>query len=271
MPLYERTSILVSLTLLGLAAYFLIELPSRAIELTLFGSPLTLLVSQRWLMALLLGGLAATGTSAIVHAHPALPGRASGYYALTFWVLPGLLVILATLWLPWLASDPVWWAGGLVITGLLLWFVVLGEYHTIDPRDPHYELAHLWLNLVAYGVAFGFFVVIYQTRDRSAISATEVLLVSGLLAASLLRAGPAQAGRTWLFAGMVALALSQSTWALNFWRVLPPTAGLWLLLVFYLFTGLAQQQLLGRLTRRALAEFAAIAAVGLFVILRYAP
>ena len=270
MPIYERASILVSLTLLGLVAYFLIELPSRAIELMLFGSPLTLMVSQRWLMALLLGGLAATGASAVVHAHPALPRRAPGYYALTFWVLPGLLVILATLWLPWLASAPIGWAAGLVATGLLLWFVVLAEYHTIDSRDPWYELTHLWLNLVAYGVTFGFFVIIYQARDRSALSATEVLLVSGLLAASLLRAGPAQAGRTWLFAGMVALALGQSTWALNFWRVLPLTAGLWLLLVFYLFTGLAQQQMLGRLTRRALAEFAVVAAAGLFVILRYA-
>jgi hypothetical protein len=33
---------------------------------------------------------------------------------------------------------------------------------------------------------------------------------------------------------------------------------------------MAQQQLLGRLTRRALAEFAAVAAVGLCAILLYA-
>jgi Protein of unknown function (DUF5656) len=271
MTVYERTSLLVSLTLLGLVALFLIELPSRAIELTLFGSPLTLTVSQTWLMALLLGGLAATGTSAIVHTHPALTRRAPGYYVVTFWVLPGLLVILATLWLPWLVSALVWWTAGLAITGLLLWFVVLAEYHTLDPRDPHYEVAHLWLNLVTYVVAFGFFVVIYQTRDRSALSATEVMLVSGLLAGSLLRAGPTQAGRTWLFAAMVAAVLGQGTWALNYWRALPSTAGLWLLLVFYLLTGMAQQQLLGRLTRRALAEFAAVATVGLCAILLYAP
>jgi hypothetical protein len=270
MPIYERTSILVSLTLLGLAAYFLIQLPSRAIELTPFGSPLTLVVSQRWLMALLLGGLAATGTNAVVRAHPSLPRRVSGY-ALTFCVLPGTLIILATLWLPLLAPTLSSWAVGMGTTGVLLWFVVLAEYHTIDPRDPRYELARLWLNLVSYGVAFGFFVIIYQTRARSLLSATEVLLVSGLLAASLLRAGPAQVGHTWLFAGIGALVLSQSTWALNFWRISPLTAGLWLLLIFYLFTGLAQQQLLGRLTRRALIEFAAIAAIGLFIIFRYAP
>jgi len=270
MPIYERISALVSLTLLGLVAYFLIDLPSRAIELTLWGSPLTLTVSQWWLMALLLGGLAAAGARDVVYTHPGLPRRASEY-ALTFWVLPGLLVILATLWLPLLATALGWWLVGLGATGTLLWLVVLAEYHTIDPRDPQYELARLWLSLVAYGVAFGFCVAIYQTRARSILSATEVLLVSGLLAASLLRAGPVQARRGWLLAGIAALVMGQSMWSLNYWRIPPLTAGLWLLLIFYVFTGLAQQHLLGRLTRRALIEFAAVAAVGIFVIWRYAP
>jgi len=270
MPIYERISAVVSLTLLGLVAYFLIELPSRAIELMVWGSPLTLVVSQWWLLALLLGGLAATGARSVVHTHPDLPRRASAY-AVAFWILPGLLAILATLWLSLLVSSLEWWLAGIAITGVLLWFVILAEYHTIDPRDPQYELGRIWLNLVTYSVAFGFFVVIYQTRARSILSATEILVVSGLLAGSLLRAGPAQTGRTWLFAGIVALVMGQCTWALNLWRVPPLTAGLWLLLIFYLFTGLSQQQLLGRLTRRALIEFVIIAAIGLFVILRFAP
>ncbi len=269
MPIYERISATVSLTMLGLFTYFLVELPSRTIELTLLGSPLTLMVSQWWLMAVLLGGLAATGTRAVVYAHPELPRHISEY-VLSFWVLPGLLVILATLWLARLAPSLSWWLVGTTVTGVVLWFVVLAEYHTIDPRDPRYELARLWLSLAAYITAFGFFVIIYETRARSILTATEVMLVSGLLAVSLLRAGPAQAGHTWLFAGVVALLLWQSMWALNFWRVSPLAAGLWLLLIFYLFSGLAQQQLLGRLTRRALFEFAAVVAVGLFVLFRYA-
>jgi hypothetical protein len=270
MPIYERISATVSLTMLGLITYFLIELPTRALELTLWGTPLTLVVSRRWLMALLLGGLAATGTRAVVYAHPALPRRSSEY-ALAFWVLPGLLVILATLWLSRLVPSLTGWLAGIGITSIALWFVVLAEYHTIDARDPRYELAHLWLNLVTYAIAFGFGVVIYQGRERSILSATEVMLVSGLLAVSLLRAGPAQASRTWLFAGITALLMAQSTWALNFWRITPLTAGLWLLLIFYLITGLAQQHLLGSLTRRALLEFAAVSLVGLFVLLRFAP
>ncbi len=270
MTIYERISALVSLTLLGLVAYSLFELPSRAIEVAPFGIPLTVLASQWWLMALLLGALAATGTRAVVYAHPELRREASGYN-LAFWMLPGLLVILASLWLYLLAPTLGWWLTGVGATGVLLWFVVLAEYHTVDPRDSWYEPARLWLSVISYAVAFGFFTLIYQTRARGITSATEVILVSALLAASLLRAGPAQAGRTWLFAGVAALVLGQSAWALNYWRISPLSAGLWLMLIFYVFTGLAQQQLLGGLTRRALVEFAAVGVIGSLAIWRFAP
>jgi hypothetical protein len=269
MPFYERISLVVSVTLLGLVVYFLIELPNRAVELTLLGSPLTLVISQRWLMALLLGGLAATGSSAIVHTHPLLPPRGTGY-SLAFWLLPALLMILTTLALPLLVVNLEGWMAGIGITGTLMWLVMLAEYHTIDPRDRWFELSHFWLNLVGHGVAFGFFVIIYQARSRSLLSASGVALVSGLLAASLLRAGPAQTGRTWLFAGISALVMAQSTWALNYWRVPPLMAGFGLLLLFYLFIGLAQQHLLGRLSHRALIEFGGVIALGLLAFLRFA-
>lgn len=267
--IYERISLVVSFTLLGLIAYFLIELPNRTVELILFGTPLSLVVSQRWLIALLLGGLAATGTSAVVHAHPSLTHRSSGY-PLTFWLLPTLFIILVTLVLPSIVVNLNWWMAGIGLTGLLLWFVVLAEYHTIDARDRWYELSHTWLSLIAYCVAFGFFLVIYQARTRSILSASGMMLISSLLAASLLRAGPAQTRRTWLFAGVTGLVTAQCTWALNYWRLPPLMAAFGLLLLFYLFVGLPQQQLLGRLTRRVLLEFAIVMVVGLLTFLRLA-
>ena len=270
MLIYERISLVVSFTLLGLVVYFLIQLPNRAVELMLLGSPLTLVVSQRWLMALLLGGLVATGTSTIVHVHPRLLRWVSGY-SLAFWLLPALLIILVVSLIPLFAFSLQWWMVAITITGTLLWFTILAEYHTIDPGDRWYGLSHFWLNIVGYCVAFGFFVVIYQTRARGLLSATGVLLVSGLLALPLLRAGPDQAGRTWLFAVVTALVMGQSTWALNYWRTPPLTAAFWLLLIFYLFVGMAQQHLLGQLTRRALIEFATVTLAGLLAILWFAP
>jgi hypothetical protein len=269
--LYERISSVVSFTLLGVVAYFLIQLPNRVIELTFVGTPLTLVVSQRWLMALLLGGLAGTGTSAVVREHPRFVERRLSGYLLAFMVLPTLLTILVVLVLPLFTPNLAWWVAGILASGLLLWFTVLAEYHIADPRDHWYELSHFWLNLVGFGVAFGFFVLIYGTRARSILSATGVSFIGGALAVSLLRAGPDQIGRTWLFAAITALAMGQSTWVLNYWRVSPLTAGFWLLLIFYVFIGLAQQQLLGRLTRRALIEFASVTLLGLLVIARFAP
>ncbi|MGC8878540.1 MAG: hypothetical protein ACP5R2_04900 [Anaerolineae bacterium] len=270
MALYERISQVVSFTLLGLVIYFIIELPTRTIELVFLGTPLTLTVSQRWLMALLVGGLAGTGSAMVASAHPSMAPHRSGYLQ-TFMLLPALLVILIILVLPLLVTDILWWVAGIWFSGCLLWLTILAEYHTIDPRDRWYELSHFWLNLVGFGVAFGFFVLIYQTRMRSIVTGTAMALVGGLLAAALLRTGPEQTGRTWLYAGVNALVMAQAIWAFNYWRIAPLTAGFWLLLIFYLFVGLAQQQILGRLTRQALIEFASIAAIGLIAIMTFAP
>ncbi len=266
MALYERISQVVSFTLLGLVASSLIELPTRTIELIFLGTPLTLVISQRWLMALLVGGLAGTGSAIVTGAHPLMPRHRSGYLQ-TFMLLPALLIILVIFVLPLLVVDVLWWILGIFVTGCLLWATVLAEYHTIDPRDRWYEISHFWLNLIGFGVAFGFFVLIYQTRARSIVTGTGTALIGGLLAASLLRAGPEQTGRTWLYAGVNALVMAQATWAFNYWRIPPLAAGFWLLLIFYFFVGLAQQQILGRLTRRALVEFASVVAIGLAAIL----
>ncbi len=269
MSVYERISMVVSLIMLGLLAYLLIELPTRAVELTLFGSPLTLLVSERWLMALLLGGLAGTGTRAIIRSRAgSLPTATTN--SLSYWLLPALLVIVTTLVLPWLAVTVLWWTITISVAGLVLWFTMLAEYHVLEANDRWSAASQIWLNLIGYSVAFGFFFTIYQSRSRSLLSATGIMLVTGLLALSQLRTG-AKPGRAWLYAGIVALVLGQSTWALNYWRIPSLTASLWLLLLYYLFTGLGQQHLLGRLNRRALIEFLSVTVIGLIVLFQVVP
>jgi len=57
----------------------------------------------------------------------------------------------------------------------------------------------------------------------------------------------------------------------DYWRISGITGGLILLLGFYVATGLASQQLQGRLTRRVLVEYALVALVGLVVLLRFGP
>lgn len=264
MLVYERVSVVVSLTLIGLALYFVLAFPAQTATFTIFGSPLTLVSPQQWLVALLLGGLAMAGSDAVMRLHPALPSRRVSY-VVTFWMLPGLLVILATQTLGW-APTPIIWAIGLVGVGLLLWLTILAEFQQVAPAVARHRWPYLWQQFIGYAVALLFFVIIYRTRSRSALSATGIMLVSGMIALALLRHRRELIGKTWLFAAVIALSLGQITWALNYWRISALTAGLLLLLIFYVLIGLAQQQLLGKLSRRAMWEFGSVTVVALLVI-----
>ena len=269
MPVYERISAVVSVTLIGLALYFVIEFPIQTTSLMLFDSPLAIESPRRWLMTLLLGGLAMAGMDAVIRGHPTLPTQRLSYLA-TFWLLPGLLVILATQTLD-LAPTPVAWAAALAGVGLLLWVTMLAEFQQVSFDVAARRASHLWRQFMGYAIALALFVIIYQARSRSALSATGILLVSGMTALALLRQTPALISKTWLFAAIIGLSLGQITWALNYWQVTALNAGLFLLLIFHILIGLAQQQLLGSLSRRVVWEFGIIAAVALLVIFNFSP
>jgi hypothetical protein len=264
MPIYERISAVVSVTLIGLALYFVLNFPAQTMSLTLFGTPLVLESPHRWLMMVLLAGMVMVGTDAVLRAQPHLPSRRLNYLA-TFWTLPGLLVVVATQTLG-LAPSAVTWAVALVAVGILLWLTIVAEIQQMSPDRGTPLWSRLWRQFIGYTIALLLFIVIYQTRSRSAISATAILLVGGMVALALLRHNPRQISKTWLFATVIGLSLGQITWALNYWRTGALNAGLLLLLIFYVLVGLAHQQLLGTLSRRTLWEFGGVAAVGLVVI-----
>jgi hypothetical protein len=264
MPTYERISAVVSAVLIGLALYFVLNFPNQTAAIMLLGSPLALESTQRWLMVVLLGGLTMAGTDAVIRAHPHLPSRLLSYRA-TFWTLPGLLVILATQTLG-LAPSAVAWAVALVIVGFLIWFTILAEVRLLLPEHSDDLWPRLWRQFVGYGIVLLFAIIIYQSRSRSAISATAILLIGAMVALALLRQAPRQIIKSWLYALVIGLSLGQITWALNYWRARSLNAGLLLFLIFYVLVGLAHQQLLGALSRRTLWEFGLIASAALIVI-----
>jgi hypothetical protein len=264
MPVYERISAVVSLTLIGLALYFVLEFPPQTATLTLFASPLTLTSPRQWLMLLLLAGLVMAGADAVIRAHPALPDRRLSYLA-SFGVLPGLLVILATQTLGF-APNPVTWALGLAVVGVLLWLTLMAEFRQVAADPAASRLAHLWRQVVGYGLALAFFLLIYQTRSRSALSATGVLLVSSMITLALLRPYPDTISSTWLLTAIIGLIMGQLTWALNYWRGGALSVSLFLLLIFYVLTTLADQHLARALSRRVMWELGALTVVALVAI-----
>jgi hypothetical protein len=186
------------------------------------------------------------------------------------WTIPALTVLLATVLLPQ-APTRLYQIAGYVLTGLLLILVISAEYYTVDPTNRHYLGSRLSLNAWAYLLALVIFVLIYSAKTRSLISATGIMIVSTLLALELLRSAGRGFGRTALYAAIAGLCTGQLVWAMNYWRISGVTGGLILLLGFYVATGLANQQLQGRLSRRVLIEYAVVALIGLVVLLRFGP
>jgi hypothetical protein len=265
----ERASVVATLVVLGLILATFLQFPTWTYSLKVLGSPLTVSLSQTVLMAALLVGITCAGTDAIVRSHPTAQ-RIEARYSFVTWTLPALTALLATLLLPQ-APTQIYQLAGFVATGLILILVISAEYYTVDPTDSGYLVARLGLNAWAYLLALVLFVLIYSAKARSLISATGVTIVSTLLALEFLRSAGRGFSRTALYAAIAGLCTGEIIWAMNYWRISGITGGLILLLGFYVATGLANQQLQGRLTRRVLVEYGIVALVGLAVLLRFGP
>ncbi len=290
---------MIWVVLLGLAVQRFLTLPARSIELELLGSPITLTITANTILGAVLAALAASGTEAVVRAHPRAlraPVRERGLARAAatglprlgdsvgvaeraalmpgrhwvFWGLPVALIMVSVLLMP-LAPTPVYWVLGLIVTGAALGLSMAGIYYTIDPFQPGYRRARLGLNALTYAIALLLFLVVYRTRVRSIVSATEVLLVSSLLALELLRGSERPTVLVALYAGIIGLILGQATWALNYWRLDSLTGGLVLLVMFYDAVGLAQSAIQGRVRRRVLLEYGLITIAAFALIWEFAP
>jgi hypothetical protein len=252
---------MVSLVMVGLALSMSVSLPSRQFTLFVLGSELTVLLSSQSQLATVMATLVCAGVDAIIRTHPKVYRRPLGY-TVTFWVLPSLLTVASLILLP----DLEWWGyriGLIALTAVLLTLVVVSQYRSVDPEDRHHRLARLTLNGIVYVAALVLFVALYEGRVRSAISATGMLVASGMFALELLRVSPEDTGRTWLYAFLVGMLMGELTWALNYNSIDARIGGATLLLVFYSLTGLTQQHLWRRLNRHVVAEFGLVFVVGL--------
>lgn len=264
---YDRLSILVSLVLLGLALTLIVQLPTRLVEASLFGTPVTLPLSPRLIMALLLSALTAVGVEYIMRAHPDFGHTGDMRYSFLFWILPTLVTLAATWFTPPLLFLNIFiWLGGLTLTAVALSAVIMAEYRTINPGDRIYTAARLLLNIISYLGALVLFTAIYGSKLRSALSASSVMVLATILALALLRAERSATGRTWTYAIICGLVLGEATWALNYWGVGGLAGGGLLVLIFYFFTGLSQQRLLNRFSRPVLIEFSIVGVLGLFLL-----
>jgi len=249
----DRLSVLIALILLTSVLFRFVQLPQVTRRFHLLGSPLEVNLTGTGLLVVLVGGLAAMGARYILAAHPDAPDRLPRPLVFS-WVLPGLMGGMAA-YLVELAPTEVVWAGGLLLAMLLIGLTVAAEFAALSPRHPAATRARLGLNILAYLLALVFFYLIYRTRARSLVTATEITLVAFLIALDLLGVAETRAARVVLYSGIIGLLVGEMTWALNYWRLDNWTTSLLLLLSFYLATGITQQYLLDRLKPAVLLEF----------------
>lgn len=264
----DRISIAVWGVMITMAAIALVSLPGQGDSINLAGLTFQLPLPASTLAPLLVALLAGSGAEAVVRAHPlAFQGRLR--LTVRFWALPVAVAMIALVLLPRAPSEP-YWAAGLLIGALLLSLVLAALYFSLDYESAGYRRARAFLNLVCYAIALMLFLLIpggWTEAGRALILGG----VAALLALELLRGSQGATSEILLYAFVIGLVVAQVAWALLLTGLSALSAGLLLLLFFYLLIGVAWQTLMGRLTRRVLLEFSVVGLAGLTLILVLAP
>ncbi len=179
--------------------------------------------------------------------------------------LPTLLTLSAGLFLEDALSGYVV-IPGVVVVSALMSAVLFSEQASIDPLTPFYPTARFVLNIGTYLTAFGFYAVVYAFDISLVPAALTVGLVSMLLSVEILREAEADPFRALVFAGIVGLIVAEARWVLYFLPVESYLAGVFLLLVFYMVSGLVQHHLNDDLRAPVVMEFLAIALLGVLIV-----
>lgn len=221
-----------------------------------------------WLLAAVVVAVACLGSDQLIHSHWRQHRRRRRRYDLTLWIFPALIVVggFLVLRLPFFGSGPAV-VVGIALTTLLFAGVVVCQLHSLSSEDPHYALARFVLTLLAYLSAFGIYSSIYAPRARSLYSATAVTVVTFLICLELFRGHEVNGRRATLYAGVLAIAVGEVTWALNYWLVSPLAGGLLMLVVLYVGAGIVQSHMTGELKPRTLVEFGGVAAAAVGLVL----
>ncbi|MGH8630306.1 MAG: DUF5656 family protein [Burkholderiales bacterium] len=241
-----------------------------ALLLTLF---LAAEPTQNWLL-LLSCGVAALGADGVVRRHPRARFERLDDTAL-FLFVPVLMTLGIGLFLEEVA-DGHWTIAAGLLSAVPFWLVLRAEYECVDRKvrfqrvlGMEIDAYHLWrgvLNIATYVTAFLFFSTMYDFDLDLLTLSFAAGVVSFLLAIEVLREEALDTSRTILFAIAIGALLGQAAWSTHFLPLEGSSAAVFLLLAFYLMTGMMHNYLGERLNARTGSEFAVIALAGLATV-----
>ncbi len=217
-----------------------------------------------WIL-LMVTGLVALGTDGILRTHPSAIEQEDVAWTAPLLFLPTLLALATGLFLEDVLTG-YWAVPGVAVAGGIMAAVLYAEYISVETYSPKYAGGRFVLNLATFLTAFGFYAVVYSFDVDLVPAALAVGLVSVLLAVEVLRESEADPVRAVVFAAAIGIVVAQARWALYFLPLESYLAGVFLLLVFYLTSGLVQHHLNDDLKAPVVAEFSLISGIGLLIV-----
>ena len=273
----QRVSVLAWTVAATVSISLFLRLPTVVLTLNVLGSPMSIRISETTVIAVFIAMLTASGTERAIRTHPLFAGDSMGHepenagHTWLFWGLPAAVSILAVLLAPEV-NTPLFQAGTALFSGGVIAFILFNLYATADRESTGYRQARILLNVLSYTAALALFLLVYQTRTRSLLSGSLIAATAALLAVELLRDVTPRVNVVLSYAAVVALVLGEVAWALNYWPLSGASGGLVLLLIFYLFVGLAGHALHeGHLSRKLVLEYSAFAILALVLIVLIGP
>ncbi len=218
---------------------------------------------QPWLL-LALTAIMALGADGIMRSNPRGEFRTVADTA-PYLFVPVLFTLSAGLFL----EDVIlgYWAVPAVLgAGTLMGCTLYAEHLSIEPAHPSFPASRFVLNIVTYLTAFGFYAVVYGFEVELGPAAFTVGMVSMLLAVEIFREAEADPVRALVFAAVIGVIAGEARWVLYFIPLEGFLAGVFLLLVFYLTTGVISHYLTDHLNHTVLAEFALVTAAGIAIV-----
>jgi hypothetical protein len=223
MPDPNRIGLLTSTVLLALALGRLIPTQGFSLDVRFPILPFAVTLDISTLMGLLTAGLAATGMDWLLRGHPSLNKR----FTFQWWFLPTLTTFVISIPLSILPGGQAWWIG-IIISGVVIFFVFIAEYIVVDPDAPYYTLSVAGLTAISYTLFFVLSIALSSNGVRLFILLPALFIASTLASLRILRLWM---GGKWEFAWSLGIGLVciQIAAGLHYWPLTPTQFGLLLI------------------------------------------
>ena len=144
--------------------------------------------------------------------------------------------------------------------------IVSAEVHSVRAYEPRLAIAKLVTSSSTYLAGFALYSLTYSFELDLVPAMAAVALVTGLLSIELLRDAAADPLDTLGFAAVAAVIVGELRWSLHFVPIDGHLAALALLLGFFFVSGVLHAHVTRQLERAVLAEYGAILAAGVALV-----